>query len=198
MKPMPTRRGILRVAALAPAWVLLRRHTATAQNPLLAGTPECPDRDEPTPSETAGPFFKPQSPERNSLLEPGETAAQIRLTGQVLTPDCRPLASALLDFWHANPRGIYDLKGFRYRGHLFTDANGRFELITNIPGLYPARTRHIHVRVQPRGGPLLTTQLYFPNEPRNAQDGLFMPALLMRTMEAAGGVDANFNFVIGA
>jgi N-hydroxyarylamine O-acetyltransferase len=42
---------------------------------------------------------------------------------------------------------------------------------TVVPGLYPGRTRHIHVKVQRPGGSILTTQLYVPDEPRNATDG---------------------------
>ena len=61
-------------------------------------------------------------------------------------------------------RGNYDNVGFRLRGHQFTDAEGRYPLQTIVPGLYPGRTRHIHVKVQAPNGPILTTQLYFPNE----------------------------------
>ncbi len=74
---------------------------------------------------------------------------------------CVPVAGALLDFWHADADGEYDLDGFRLRGHQFTDGEGHFSLETVMPGLYPGRTRHIHVKVQAPGGPILTTQLYF-------------------------------------
>src|SRR5262245_49704688 len=47
----------------------------------LAATPECGDDDEPTPSETEGPFFTPRSPLRSSLLEPGMVGTRIVLTG---------------------------------------------------------------------------------------------------------------------
>ena len=69
------------------------------------------------------------------------------------------VARALLDVWHADDRGGYDTAGFRLRGHQFTDGSGRFELETIVPGLYPGRTRHIHVKVQAPNGPILTTQL---------------------------------------
>src|SRR5262249_48705881 len=86
--------------------------------------------------------------------EPNSTARPVELSGQVLTRSCQPVARALLDFWHADERGDYDNVGFRYRGHLFTDADGRYRLRTILPALYTGRTRHYHVKVQApqRGG----------------------------------------------
>ena len=37
--------------------------------------------------------------------------------------------------------------------------------------------RHYHVKVQAANGPVLTTQLYFPDDPGNARDPLFRPAI---------------------
>lgn len=85
---------------------------------------------------------------------------------------------------------------FRLRGHQFTDAKGRFRLRTIVPAAYEGRTRHIHVKVQPKGGRTLTTQLYFPGEPKNAKDGLFRKDLLMRTAKDAGEVAGRFDFVL--
>jgi protocatechuate 3,4-dioxygenase beta subunit len=65
-----------------------------------------------------------------------------------------------------------------------------------MSGLYPGRTRHFHVKVQAPNRPVLTTQLYFPGEPRNARDGIFNPALLMAIQDSAGGKVAAFNFVL--
>lgn len=143
-----------------------------------------------TPRQTEGPFFKPRSPERRILVEAGSPTLVV--SGRVLGKDCKPLAGALLDFWHADEHGDYDNSGFRFRGHQFTDAEGRYRLETIVPAEYPGRTRHIHVKVQARGGPVLTTQLYFPNEPANARDGLFEPMLLMRIDRQGFGL---FDFV---
>jgi protocatechuate 3,4-dioxygenase beta subunit len=65
-----------------------------------------------------------------------------------------------------------------------------------VPGLYPGRTRHIHVKVRPGNGPVLTTQLYFPGEPRNQSDGLFNTALLTNLRGSDGTETATFNFVV--
>lgn len=162
----------------------------------LPATPPCDDHDEPTPSETEGPYFKPNSPERSSLLEPNIDGTRLVLTGRVLTTDCKPVAHALLDWWHADNEGDYDNRGFRLRGHQYTDKNGNFQLETIVPGLYPGRTRHFHVKVQAPNKPVLTTQLYFPNEPGNRRDGLFNPKLLMDIGNKGGNVAAGYTFVV--
>jgi protocatechuate 3,4-dioxygenase beta subunit len=118
------------------------------------------------------------------------------LSGRVLTTDCQPIAGAVVDFWHADDGGNYDNAGFLFRGHQFTDADGRFNLATIVQGLYPGRTRHFHVKVQGSETPLLTTQLYFPGESGNASDGIFNEALLIETAETADGLTGVFDFVL--
>jgi protocatechuate 3,4-dioxygenase beta subunit len=122
---------------------------------------------------------------------------RLHLTGRVLDTRCQPVANALLDFWQADAAGAYDNRGFRMRGHQFTRAAGRYQLETVLPGRYPGRTRHIHVKVQAPGGPMLTTQLYFPDEPGNRTDGLFAPGLLVVMRRDPAGAWAGFDFVLG-
>ena len=188
--------GVDDLAAAAALLAASAPDSAARSKRRLAPTPDCGDDDEPTPPETEGPFFTPDSPLRASLLEHGMSGTRIVLTGRVLTRGCRPVAGALLDFWHADDDGQYDNVGFRLRGHQFTDADGRFRLESIVPGLYPGRTRHFHVKVQARGGRVLTTQLYFPGEARNRRDGLFRPELLMATSETERGKAGRFNFVL--
>jgi protocatechuate 3,4-dioxygenase beta subunit len=159
--------------------------------------PVCDDRSL-TPSETEGPYFRAGSPERTSLLEPGMTGTKLVLTGYVVTADCKPVAHALLDFWQANAQGQYDNSGYTLRGHQFTDAAGRYQLITIVPGLYPGRTEHIHVKVQAPNEPILTTQLYFPGVSRNQTDSIFDPKLVMMVQDTGDGMAATFNFVVRA
>ena len=157
---------------------------------VLAQTPRC---GTPTQRQTAGPFFKPDSPERSNLRVANEKAKLLVVSGVVLSPQCRPVANALLDFWHADEAGEYDNSGFRYRGHQFTDAQGRWRLETIVPAEYPGRTRHIHVNVQAPRGRILTTQLYFPGDAGNARDGLYRPEL---TMKMASAGEGRFDFVV--
>src|SRR6266511_6290836 len=149
-----------------------------------------------TVSQTEGPYFKVNSPERTSLVEEGMQGTLITITGQVLSGDGTPVASALVDFWQADAGGSYDNSGYNLRGHQYTDENGYYTLTTVVPGLYPGRTRHIHVKVQAPNGPVLTSQLYFPNEPRNATDGIFNPKLVLPMQATAQGQAATFDFVV--
>lgn len=153
----------------------------TEATPVLAPTPACGDDDDfaETLAQTEGPYYTPNTPERASLLEPGMAGRKLVVTGYVYSADCQPVDKALLDFWHADAAGVYDNVGYTLRGHQFTDADGRYELTTIVPGLYTGRTRHIHVKVQAPNQPVLTTQLYFPDEPANATDGIYNPVLEM-------------------
>jgi protocatechuate 3,4-dioxygenase beta subunit len=166
---------------------------ATTAVRALPPTPACDDGDDPTSAQTEGPYFTPNSPERGSLLEAGMAGDRLTVAGSVLATDCRPVRRALLDFWQADAAGHYDNQGSRLRGHQFTDADGRFRLETIVPGLYPGRTRHIHVKVQAPDRPVLTTQLYFPGEPANASDGIFREELLL---DRRGDRQASFTFVL--
>lgn len=145
-----------------------------------------------TPSQMQGPFFIPLSPERINLVEPKMKAPRMRLTGLIVDTLCRPLSGAMLDFWQCDERGQYDTNGFSLRGHQYSNSKGEFFLETLIPGSYPGRTPHLHVKVQRKGGQVLTTQLYLPNHAGNAQDFLFDPSLSL----ASHGQDFRWQFVL--
>jgi len=131
---------------------------------------------------------------RTSLLEKSSSGKNLQVAGVVLGRDCKPVQGAVLDFWHADEEGEYDNKGFRYRGHQFTDAQGRWRLETILPMEYPGRARHIHVNVQAPGKRILTTQLYFPGDRR---DGLTRDSLVIRDMKADKR-EGHFDFVVEA
>jgi protocatechuate 3,4-dioxygenase beta subunit len=162
--------------AVLPGW---SRRAGAAELPL---TPACGDAAEATPRQTEGPYYTPDSPERAVLRESGMAGTPVVLAGLVLARDCRPVPGALVDLWHCDDDGTYDNRGYRLRGHQFTAADGSYRFETIVPGLYPGRTRHFHVKFQAPGGPVLTTQLYFPGEPGNDRDRIFDPALVVALM----------------
>lgn len=169
----------------------------TSTQATLPPTPQCTDEDdEPTLAQTEGPFFTPDTPERTSLLEPGMSGTKLLLTGDVVSTGCVPVAGALIEFWQCDDAGEYDNTGYRLRGHQFAGANGEYTLETIVPGLYPGRTRHIHVKVQAANQPALTTQLYFPGESRNDSDGIYDPSLLMELGDGPDGKVGSFRFVL--
>ncbi|WP_283136194.1 dioxygenase [Rhizohabitans arisaemae] len=196
-----TRKTLLKAAIIAvPAGVLLSgqgpalaREVARA-GALLTPTPYCDDDDDDTtPAQTEGPYFKSDSPRRTVL--PGD-GVPLTVTGYVLGRLGGPISGALLDFWQADAEGAYDNAGYDLRGHQFSDARGAFRLTTVVPGLYPGRTRHLHVKVQAPNGPVLTTQLYFPGEPGNDTDNIFHTELLMKVRDVGAAKEATFDFVL--
>lgn len=194
-----TRRQFLIASAAVPviiAYETIYGGDALAATRQLEPTPACADPDDVTPPQTAGPFYKPRSPERRSLIEPGIQGEKIVLEGTVRSTSCKPVAGALVDFWQADAGGAYDNAGYRLRGHQFTDNAGKYRLETIVPGLYPGRTRHFHVRVQAPKQPALTTQLYFPGEPGNQRDGIFHPKLVINVRPTGGSKAGNFDFVL--
>src|ERR1700754_4460118 len=191
----PSRRFVVQGAFAAG--IGMSGASALAQEAPL--TPQCGAEGFATPAQTEGPFFRAGSPGRPDLVEPGSKARQVELTGFVLTRGCNPVARAVVDLWHADERGAYDNKGFRYRGRVYTDEKGRYRIRTIVPALYPGRTRHYHANVAAGGRLLLTTQLYFPDEPGNRKDGLFRKELLMQVAKSSGkdaASAARFDFVI--
>jgi protocatechuate 3,4-dioxygenase beta subunit len=143
----------------------------------------------PTPRDGEGPFYSPGAPRKTSLVEPGAKGERLVLSGIVQTRDCKPVPGALLDVWQTDERGEYDNTGFRYRGKVVADGEGRYRLETLLPGEYPGRPRHIHVKVQAAGGRVLTTQIYFGDTGAPAR-------LIAKTARHEGALRAAFDFVL--
>jgi protocatechuate 3,4-dioxygenase beta subunit len=144
-----------------------------------------------TPPDMEGPFYKAGAPVRSTLVEPAARGERLVLAGRVLDTACKPVAGATLDFWQADEKGEYDNAGYRYRGKVLTDADGRYRVETVLPAEYPGRPRHIHVKVQRPGARALTTQLYFPGESRGADR-----ALVVKMEKGEGVRKATYDFVL--
>ncbi len=165
----------------------------------LPATPSC--GSDPTLQQTAGPFYTPDTPHRANLREPGMKGQPLLIEGRVLTTECRPVAGAVVDVWSCDADGVYDNEGYTLRGHVFTNADGHYRIETIRPRHYGGggfvRTPHIHVKVHGHGTRLLTTQLYFPREPRNRNDGIFDKSLLMSIKkDGDGSLKGRFDFVL--
>lgn len=159
----------------------------------LVLTPSC---GAPTVSQTEGPYFTPDTPLKRDFRPDARDGAAITVAGYVLAQDCKPVPNALIELWHCDHDGDYDNEGYRLRGHQFSDAQGRWWFETIVPGLYPGRTRHFRVKVQRPNGPVLTTQLYFPNEAENDGDNIFDPVLLLKLTKAPDGAFGRYDFVV--
>lgn len=175
------RRRLLALSAVSPAIVSAAASRAVETACLGLTAPQM-----------TGPFFLAGSPETGNLVASTTPGERLVLTGRVFR-GCQPAPGVKLDFWQADAVGRYDRRGFSLRGHQFTDADGRYALVTVMPGYYPGRTRHIHVRLTPPGARSLTTQLYFPDTPRNDGDFLFDASLLVSVVASQ---EAQFDFTL--
>jgi catechol 1,2-dioxygenase len=169
----------------------------------------------PTEADIEGPYDRPGAPLRSDLTTPDLDGERLVLRGVVRTAamrttECEPLAGALLDVWQADAAGHYDNDGSRahdpraliLRGRVRTDASGRYELRTIVPGRYrngdTYRPAHIHVKVIAQDRPPLTTQLYFPGDPFSASDPFFGEARVVAIERDRGALAAAFDFALPA
>lgn len=190
----PTRRWILTALLSAPPTFMLR-DVAGAQGSLPL-TPGCDSNSATTVAQAAGPFYTPNAPLKRDLFADAPRGRPLTLVGFVLDTKCNPVKGALVEIWHADQQGEYDNAGHRLRGHQITDEAGRWGFSTIVTQHYSFRTAHYHFRVRAPGGRPLTTQLYFPDHPRNAADRLFDRRLVMTMSGDAGRHIGRFDFVV--
>jgi len=161
-------------------------------------TPECAE----TEDNIEGPFYKAGAPDKTSLYEAGMPGTRLTISGQVFGLDgCEALAGAVLDVWQADDAAVYDGAGYKLRGKLHPDADGKYVLETIIPGHYlngaQYRPAHVHVKASAPGHVLLTTQLYFEGDPYNDIDPFIKPELIMTLSDGPNGEKlATFDFVL--
>ena len=177
------------------AATLRRRHAMFALSALgLAPLAQArADSARTTPSQSLGPFYprsaaeRPRQTDADLLTSDGDRlltrGVPMYLTGRVRDGRGSPAAQAEIEIWQCDANAVYHHPAggaeaerdphFQGYGRALTDADGRFHFRTIRPVAYPGRTPHIHVRVAPRSGGVLATQLYLPDEPTNARDFLF-------------------------
>ncbi len=180
-------------ATAAPA---VSTSPATTAAPSPASGFGCTAPAAPTTAQSEGPYFTPGSPEDADLTTDAMPGTRLTLSGTVVDTSCAPLAGAKVDVWQADSAGVYDNAGYTLRGHVLTDADGRYNIRTVVPGEYPGRTEHIHVKITPAGGTTLTSQLYFPGTSTNDTDGIFSPDLVLAITESGGELAGTFTFVV--
>ena len=192
-----TRRSVV-AALMASPFLAMGNNDLSAAAPTfgLDLTPDCRDGDEHTVAQTEGPYFKPNAPLKRDLAVDAPSGERMTIGGLVLDTACRPVPKTLVQIWHADELGAYDTKGYRLRGYQYADDDGRWWFSTIVPAAYAGRTRHYHVKVQKPHGRILTSQLYFPNEPLNEQDGLFDRGLVLRVSNSDDGRLGRFDFVV--
>jgi catechol 1,2-dioxygenase len=139
--------------------------TETAESHAAAGrSADC----KPTQPDMLGPFYEPGAPVRTSV------GSGYVLSGAVLdAEECKPVPSARIEFWLANPRGDYD---DAHRATVIASQRGWYRFESNVPVSYGSRPPHIHVRVRAPGYKELVTQHYPERGQRKANFDLVLLA----------------------
>jgi catechol 1,2-dioxygenase len=177
-----------------------------------------------------GPFHLPDAPALDAPFElphrPDEPGDRTRVSGRVTDADGKPLSGANLDIWQADAEGRYS--GFmpgppdgNLRGQVRTDADGRYQIRTVIPGAYtipldgptgkmtaacdwsPWRPAHIHVIVSADGHEPLVTQLYIDTSDYLDSDvaSAVKPALIVHPEpkpDEAGVLQFEYDFALAS
>jgi protocatechuate 3,4-dioxygenase, alpha subunit len=143
-----------------------------------------------TSSQTVGPYLHIGLTwlVTDNLVGPGVSGEKITIEGRVLDGDGAPVTDALVEIWQANANGKYAHPddpqdkplepGFKGFGRVPTDDQGKFRFTTIKPGRVAApggglQAPHINVLILMRGMlKQLTTRVYFPGDPANAEDAV--------------------------
>jgi protocatechuate 3,4-dioxygenase beta subunit len=120
----------------------------------------------------------------------------LTFSGTVTGLTCGRVAGARVDVWQPDPAGVYDMTGFGLRGHQLTDGQGRFQFRTVMPGPPGRRAPHLGVNVTVKGKADFWTELFFPDEPRNASDARFHPDLVVKLVPDGRTRRAHFDIVL--
>jgi protocatechuate 3,4-dioxygenase beta subunit len=146
-----------------------------------------------TPSMTEGPFFPRPVPDESDFdmvtfkggVSPGDV---IEVVGHIVDKQGMPINGAVVEMWHCDPNGVYAHVGFdthpNFQGYgaVTSGHEGQYLFRTIRPGLYPGRARHIHFKIH-GAERSLTTQVFFPGDPTNDDDGLLWRAHFFRMSE---------------
>ena len=151
-----------------------------------------------TESTVLGPFYIEGAPElpHGADISHGGSGEPTEVSGHVLTPDGKPIKSALLDVWQTAPNGFYSTQDpaqdrFNLRARFRTDDRGGFFFrtikptsypvptdgpvgtILNAMGRHPMRPAHLHFIISAPGWETLTTHLFVAGDPYLDSDVVF-------------------------
>ncbi len=164
-------------------------------------------------SQTAGPYVHIGFAKlyRSEIAPAGVPGERVTITGRVTDGDGHPMTDGIVEVWQADAQGRYahpeggGKAAFTGFGRVATDRNGEFRFTTVKPGRVPAgdgtlQAPHLAVAVFARGLlKQLSTRMYFPDDPANAQDpvlALVAPDRRSTLVAARSGSDLRWNIVI--
>jgi hydroxyquinol 1,2-dioxygenase len=151
-----------------------------------------------TETTVLGPFYVHTAPELplGADISPGTTGEHLFVEGTVSSANGGPLAGAVVDVWHSDRDGFYDVQrpgperaGGRARFR--ADAEGRFHFWTSQPTFYPIpddgpvgdmikatgrhpyRPAHVHFMISAPGHETLVTHVFVEGDPYLGSDAVF-------------------------
>ncbi len=157
-------------------------------------------RSSATDSTLLGPFFVEGRPrvDNGADISDGVPGVPLFVNGTVTDIEGRPIAAALVDTWHSDGEGFYDVQQsdalhgeLAMRALLTTDEDGRFRYRSIVPRYYPVptdgpcgeilraagrspmRPEHIHFRFHAKGFEPLVTMLFQGDDPYLERDAVF-------------------------
>lgn len=163
----------------------------------------------PQPTLVDGPYYSFGTPEARSIAREGTEGLPIIFQGRVVDETGEPVEGIAIEIWHADGNGEYDNVGFNCRGHQFTNTQGCFEFQTVMPfgygqrslsteGVLDFRSAHFHVKLM-RDGHTWTSQVWFPDDPRNSGDIAFQvykDIAIVNQKEIDGKLYCRFDFIV--
>ena len=128
-----------------------------------------PSKECKTQRDAEGPYYKDGAPLKTIIETDGES---LIISGTIYkSSDCStPVSNATIDIWHCDSNGKYDNAGYKCRGVVKSDDNGKYSFKTIFPPHYGSRPRHIHFKVRANGYKELTSQIYFKGDPNLQND----------------------------
>ncbi|MFM8929902.1 MAG: dioxygenase [Betaproteobacteria bacterium] len=173
-----------------------------------------------------GPFLVEDAPhfEMGSDISAGAVGTPLHAQGQVLDEEGRPVAGAVIDVWHSDDRGLYDVqdgfeeKGAWARGQLTTGADGRWHFWSVMPVDYPIpqdgtaismlrattgrsmRPAHLHFRIVAPGQRPLVTHIFDRQSAVLGDDAVFgvRPSLVADFVRHGAGTAPDGRVMPGA
>jgi hydroxyquinol 1,2-dioxygenase len=153
-----------------------------------------------TESTVLGPFYVEGAPEppHGADISGGMEGQPLMVTGTVRNADGAPIAGAIVDVWHSDDHGFYDVQkaadeapGSAMRARFRSDGDGRFHFWTITPAYYPIphdgtvgdmlkaqgrhpwRPAHVHFMIEAPGYRKLVTHVFRAGDPYLDSDAVF-------------------------
>ncbi|MEP9379673.1 intradiol ring-cleavage dioxygenase [Aquabacter sp. CN5-332] len=152
-----------------------------------------------TESTVLGPFYVQGPPEfaAGADISGGLVGQPMLVTGSVSAPDGAPLEGAIVDVWHSDDDGYYDVQstaedaGLAGRARFRTDAAGKFHFWSIKPAAYPIphdgpvgkmleaqgrhpwRPAHVHFMIEAPGYEGLVTHVFVSGDQYLDSDAVF-------------------------